>query len=257
MRRTTIFVFALGILLLGAAAAIAGNTWNGYHWADEPHDGGITLTLVNDFDAAGAASYGTVYGDVLDDWDKNQNGGQGPLRLTSTPRDDLPSACSGDDSDEAGDAIRGTIHVCNSDYGENGWLGLARIWVTNDGHIDAGVVLMNDSYLLSSPYNEPNAWQHVLCQEVGHTFGLSHQASPKKRSCMNDRWGLTHPDFVGPNAHDYNALNELYGSADSGPKKACNPKSPKCNADANVRFTPRPGGGWIVTFTVPPNGASR
>jgi hypothetical protein len=74
---------------------------------------------------------------------------------------------------------------------------------------------------------------------------------------MNDRWGLRSLNFTGPNQHDYDTLNEIYGavsgdSGDGGKSKPCNPKSPKCNPSANVHFAPRSGGGWIITYTVPP-----
>lgn len=136
---------------------------------------------------------------------------------------------------------------------------LARIWLAPDGHIDAGVALMNDCTMMESgsAYNDPNAWQHVLGQEIGHTFGLDHQGSPKKQSSMNDRLGLTDVNFVGPARHDYDTLYEIYGSGSAdaeggGGSKPCNPKSPKFQSRANVHFAPRPGGGWIVTYTVPP-----
>jgi hypothetical protein len=249
-------------LLLGSAAALASNTWGGYHWADDSgdHDNSdISLALVNHL-----SEYNAQYGPVLDDWDQVANGGKGPLLLTSISKTARPSACDGVATDAAGIAIAGAIHVCNGPYTQNGWLGLARIWVDSNGHIEAGVVLMNDSYLLQpeSVYNNPVAWQHVLCQEIGHTFGLDHQKSPKKQSCMNDRWGLTNADFTGPNQHDFNTLNEIYGTVsgdteDGGNSKPCNPKSPKCNPGANVHFAPRSGGGWIITYTVPPGRGSR
>ena len=34
MRRASILLIALAMLLLSAAAALANNTWNGYHWPD-------------------------------------------------------------------------------------------------------------------------------------------------------------------------------------------------------------------------------
>lgn len=253
MRRASILLIALAMFLLSAAAALANNTWNGYHWPDgaDPHDGSISLTLVDDLN-----EYGTEYGDVVDDWDSGSNGGNGPLSLSSSPGGVRPIACNNVATGAAGDAIAGTIHVCNDSYGRNGWLGLARIWVAPNGHIDASVALMNDSYMLEDPtYAVPNAAQHVLCQEIGHTFGLDHQGSPKKQSCMNSRWGLTDPNFVGPNQHDYDTLDEIYGSGsadDGGSSKPCNANRPNCPANgANVHFAPRPGGGWIVTYTVP------
>ena len=256
MRRAFILVIALAMLLLSAATALASNTWNGYHWANgagDPHDGSIslTLTLVDDL-----TKYGTEYGEALKDWDRASNGGNGPLSLIPGTAGSRPLACENVATEEAGNAILGTIHVCNDGYGKIGWLGLARIWLAPDGHIEAGVALMNDSYMLESGsvYDNPIARQHVLCQEIGHTLGLDHQGSPKKQSCMNARWGLTDPNFAHPNQHDYDTLDEIYGSSssDGGNTKSCNPKSPKCQSGANVHFAPRPGGGWIVTYTVPP-----
>ena len=253
MRRTFTLLVSLAMLMSGAAPGLANNTWSGYHWADagnDNHNDGVTLALVNDL-----TLYETLYTvDVVPDWD----GAPGPLTLNSTDAspNDRPAACDNDSSGAAASQIQGTIHVCNAVYGKIGWLGLARIWIAPDGHIDAGVALMNDSYFQepNSVYNNSTAWRHVLCQEIGHTFGLSHQGSPKKQSCMNDRWGLTNPDFWDPNQHDYDTLNQIYitaGGDDGGNSKPCNPKSPKCTGGANVHIAPRPGGGWVVTFTVP------
>ncbi len=248
MRRVFIAVFAVTVLVATAAPGIAGHAWSTYHWADgsaDPHDGSITLSVVDDLTA-----YETLYPAVIADW-----GADGPLTLNSSSGVARPAACDNDATDAAGAAIAGTIRVCNGSYGLNGWLGLARIWLSPDGHIDAGVALMNDSYMLGSnpSYNNATAQRHVLCQEVGHTFGLGHQGGKKNRSCMNDRWGLTDPAYDSPNKHDYDMLDEIYGAATGGggggKTKPCNPKSPKCGADAEV--APRPGGGWIVTYTVP------
>ncbi len=252
MRRVFIAVFAVAVLLASATPGLAGHAWNTYHWEDEPgdpHDGSITLTIVDDLSA-----YTALYPAVIDDWD-NSDGSPGPLTLNSSSGTSRPSACDNDATDAAGATIAGTIHVCNGSYGKNGWLGLARIWLGPDGHIDAGVALMNDSYMLEpgSSYNDATAQRHVLCQEIGHTFGLGHQGGKKNRSCMNDRWGLTDPRYESPNGHDFDMLDEIYGAASrgggGGKTKPCNPKSPKCGADAEV--APRPGGGWIVTYTVP------
>ena len=256
MRRASTLLIALAMLMLSAAPGLANNTWAGYHWADDPgdpHDGDITLTLVNDL-----TLYQNLYtNDVVPDW----NGAPGPLILNSNNFGPRPDACDNVATDAVGVEIQDEIHVCDLAYGQNGWLGLARIWVASDGHIDAGVALMNDSYFQEpdSVYNNPVAWRHVLCQEIGHTFGLSHQGSPKKASCMNSRWGLTNPDFWSPNAHDFATLSEIYGSAGGddgggGSSKPCNPNRPNCPSGANVHFAPRPGGGWIVTFIVPLRG---
>ncbi len=97
MRRASILSIALAMLLLSAASALANNTWNGYHWADEPHDGSISLTLVDHLDA-----YGTEYGQARDDWDQGKNGGNGPLALSEGTAAGRPAACDNVATDAAG-----------------------------------------------------------------------------------------------------------------------------------------------------------
>ncbi len=92
--------------------------------------------------------------------------------------------------------------MCNGSYGATGWPGVARIWI--DGtRITAAIAVANVYYLVN--YSN-NAKRHVLCQEVGHTFGLDHQQSPRNQSCMNDKWGLDNFSFVSPNQHDIDQL---------------------------------------------------
>ena len=71
----------------------------------------------------------------------------------------------------------GRVEVCNAAYGNTGWLGVAQIWITGGTHITQGTVKNNDYYFGNSTYQYNNTaeMQHVICQEVGHTFGLAHQ----------------------------------------------------------------------------------
>jgi len=90
-------------------------------------------------------------------------------------------------------------------------------------------VKLNDSYFNTASYNTP-AWRlMVMCQEVGHTFGLAHQdevfANPNLGSCMdytNDPDGgrTFTPGALDPsnehlNAHDPQQLNSIYTHTDS------------------------------------------
>ena len=73
---------------------------------------------------------------------------------------------------------------------------------------------------------------------------------------MNDRWGLFDLAAVGPNAHDFDMLNQIYvsGSTDGGDPvtKPCKPNRKKtCPAASNVHMAARAGGGWIITYTFP------
>jgi hypothetical protein len=70
---------------------------------------------------------------------------------------------------------------------------------------------MNDSY---SWYWTPEERNHVMCQEVGHTFGLGHQdeSGASLKTCMDYS---TDPESQDPNAHDYEQLLLIYQHLDS------------------------------------------
>ena len=108
--------------------------------------------------------------------------------------------------------ITGKIHSCNASYGFNGWLGLASINVSG-GHITRGSSKMNDSYFNSASYNE-TARQHVMCQEIGHDFGLDHQdeSGADLNTCMDYANALDNPS---PNQHDYAQVEAIYAHTDS------------------------------------------
>jgi hypothetical protein len=105
------------------------------------------------------------------------------------------------------------VEVCATNYGKNGWLGLASIWVSGS-HITQGTAKMNDSYFNTATYNTPAWRQLVMCQEIAHTFGLDHQdenfSNVNLGSCMDytsDPAGNEHP-----NAHDFDQLVTIYGN---------------------------------------------
>lgn len=73
-------------------------------------------------------------------------------------------------------ATSGRVEVCNAKYGSTGWIGLASVW-TSGVPIVQGTAKMNDSYYMNS-YTK----RQVMCQEVGHTFGLGHQDESGSRA---------------------------------------------------------------------------
>jgi len=108
----------------------------------------------------------------------------------------------------------GRVEVCNGSYGRNGWLGLAQIWL-NGEHITQGTAKMNDTYFSLPQYNTPAERNHVMCQEVGHTFGLGHQdeSGASLGTCMDYADDSTNSQH--PNAHDYALLEDIYAHLDS------------------------------------------
>lgn len=124
------------------------------------------------------------------------------------------------------DPTPGRVEVCNGEYGLNGWLGIASIWATRgrSNHITQATTRVNDTYFNTAPYNS-QAWRDfVMCQEIGHAFGLDHQdeafTNVNLGTCMdytNDPDGSINGEAsnLHPNQHDYDQLAEIYAHLNS------------------------------------------
>jgi hypothetical protein len=81
-------------------------------------------------------------------------------------------------------------------------------------------VKVNDTYFNQAQYNTVAYRRLVMCQEVGHTFGLNHQdenqTNPNLGTCMDyTRNPVGPPSNEHPNAHDYAQLETIYSHTDS------------------------------------------
>jgi hypothetical protein len=201
MKRWIILGALVGALavLLSVTVAFATHSWGGYHWARTSNP--FTLKLGDNVSSAWDAHLGTASAD----WSASS-----VLDTTVVTGSTKPSACK---------PTPGKVQVCNSKYGKTGWLGIATIWVSGS-HITQGAVKLNDTYFNTRTYNTP-AWRRlVMCQEIGHTFGLDHQdvnfSNPNLGTCMDytsDPDGP--PSNEHPNAHDYEQLELIYAHLDS------------------------------------------
>jgi len=118
--------------------------------------------------------------------------------------------------------VPGTTQVCNARYGNNGWLGLASInLASGTSHITQGSAKMNDTYFNTATYNNTNEREHVMCQEVAHTYGLDHQSTDgsSQNSCMdyfsNTGGNAGNSVSTTPNRHDFDELNTIYSHLDN------------------------------------------
>lgn len=190
------------ILSFGAFVLVASaeHSWGGYHWARTANP--FTLKLVDSV----TTGWDSYLGTASTDWS------------ASTVLD--TAIVAGNDSNSTRKrcpAVLGKDRICNATYGNNGWLGIAQVWVYSDGHIAQGVVKLNDTYFNTAVYNTP-AWKNlVMCQEVAHTLGLDHQdetfGNPNLGTCMdytNDPSTNQHP-----NQHDYDELEAIYAHLDN------------------------------------------
>lgn len=194
---TKIIVLAL-MCTLGTFAfvAYADHSWGGYHWARTANP--FALQLGDNVSPA----WDTYLATTSNVWSVSSVLDTVVTVGKSNVRTCKPTA--------------GRVEVCNAKYGSNGWLGIAQVWVSG-GHITQGVVKMNDTYFLAPAYNTP-AWRNlVMCQEVGHTFGLAHQdenfANANLNTCMDYTSNPASNQY--PNTHDYEMLESLYAHLDS------------------------------------------
>lgn len=188
---------AAALALAGfASVASATHSWGGYHWARTSNP--FTLKVGDNVTGAWDSYLATT----VSDWNASD-----VVDMSVVP--------GGVKSAKRCNPTSGRDEVCNAAYGNNGWLGVAQIWISGL-HITQGTVKLNDTYFATGAYNTP-AWRNlVTCQEVGHTLGLDHQDenfnNPNLGTCMdytNDPSTNQHP-----NKHDYDELDIIYGHLD-------------------------------------------
>lgn len=177
------------MVLVLPLSAQANHAWGTYHWAKSADK--VPITVVDS---------------MTSDWDPNLIEAIGAWNRSSVL---AISREGGDTSNKTRNrcpTVSGKVRACNAAYGNNGWLGLAQIWISG-GHIVQGVAKMNDSYLASG-YSDTNR-QHVICQEIGHSWGLGHQdeTGADLDTCMDYSNAL---DNRAPNTHDYDQLVTIY-----------------------------------------------
>lgn len=210
-RRAAVIVLVAVAFAAFPLIVLANHSWGGYHWARTSNP--LNLQVGNNMTTADWSSHFTT---AISDWNKST-----VLNLLTV---------AGTSNKHCG-MVAGTVQVCNGNYGNNGWLGLATINLTGGTHITQGSAKMNDTYFNTSTYNNPNERQHVVCQEIGHTFGLDHQdtSGADLNTCMdyfsNTGAHATSTDSTHPNAGDYDELLCIYDPADAGKTLSSPPHS--------------------------------
>ena len=190
-------LLVLVTLLLGASAvlalpAAASHSWGNYHWARTANP--FTLRIID----ANSSNWDAALDRAIADWDRSA------VMTLVQEEGSVDKRCR---------VVTGKVKSCNGSYGQNGWLGLASIRVSGS-HITSGTAKMNDTYFAMAAYNDPTKKQHVMCQEIGHDFGLDHQdeSGADLNTCMDYSNALDNPS---PNQHDYDQLATIYAHLDS------------------------------------------
>ncbi len=219
---------ALGGVLLVSAPAQANHSWGSNHWARQSNP--FTLKLGDNVTPAWD-SYLTT---AASEWSRSSVLDTTVVVGSSTN----VKRCA---------VVTGRVEVCNAKYGFNGWLGVAGITISG-GHITGGYVKLNDSYYNTATYNTA-AWRNfVMCQELGHTFGLDHQDegfdNPNLGTCMDYTNNPETNQY--PDAHDFEQLESIYNHTDSN--TTVNASAPSSNKGSRtaVHKTDAQGNGSIV-----------
>lgn len=209
MRGLTKAALALSVAFATVSTpSLATHSWGGYHWARTSNP--LRVQVGDNVDSR----WDAYLREAMVDWNATTTI-ESPLVAGSAN----PKNCRG---------VAGTIQVCNSKYGNTGWLGIASISITSGNHITQGTTKLNDTYFDTPSYNTP-AWRRmVTCQEIGHDYGLDHQdegfSNYNLGTCMDytnaPQGGVVNGFNYGPsnehlNAHDYDQLAQIYAHTDS------------------------------------------
>jgi len=193
-----------------------------------------------------------IYDNVYSEWDgalKNEVSQWGKSSVISTriynQGGSITTRCLGH---------QGYITVCSKDWGDSGVLMYLIKFVVVDGthfHISSAGISFNDYYLTDPEYVSglTNDWttlydwrKHWMCYALGNSLGLVLQDTDNFNenlgSCMDstyaptggnpatsaNNWGFL--DNTKPNAHDYEALSQLYRHADKAGTSVSRPTYP-------------------------------
>jgi hypothetical protein len=206
-RRSLLVISVLFLFVAMTAITSADHSWLNYHWARTSNP--FTLQVGDNVNA----NWDSYLDEAISDWSQSS-----VLNLTKVSGGTRPRQCK---------PTSGRIEACNERYGNNGWLGIAQIWISGS-HITQAITKVNDTYFNTAQYNTP-AWRRlVMCQEIAHDFGLDHQDenfnNANLGSCMdytNDPDGgaggasSNDPSNEHPNKHDFDQLAIIYGHTDS------------------------------------------
>src|SRR5262249_9511852 len=180
-RMVVLPVIGLAVFLTPSNAT---HSWGGYHWARTANP--FTLKVGDNV----SSQWDGILNTTISDWSQST-----VLNLVKV-------------AGQATGHCRGTTgrdEVCNSTYGNTGWLGVASTTGTGGTHITGGTVKLNDTYFNTSQYNT-TAWRNLVsCQEVGHTLGLDHQDTNFNNANLGTCMDYTNDPSTNqhPNKHDY------------------------------------------------------
>ncbi len=216
MRQRILVLLALSLVV--TLPLLASHGWSNYHWPRSSAEASIPI-----YRSLTQTSYAnwpnhlqkSVFGDPNNPNSANRRGWNDSTVLALT----IYSSYTDSSTRYYCNPPSAAIRVCNYPYGATGWAGLAQVWPDSNGHIQRANTKVNDTYFGSGSYV---TWQrHVMCQEVGHDFGLGHTSEngSSQNTCMDYYRNTSNSDWTstGPNQHDFDQLVTQHHASTFGP----------------------------------------
>jgi predicted Zn-dependent protease len=206
-----------------AAATLPTQSWNGYKWA---RTGLLEIKVGNN-----ATSIWQPYlATAVSQWSASS-----VIDMVRVAGKSATAACGG---------VYGTVQICNSNYGANGWLGYTNVW-TSGGFVVQATVRLNDYYFANGKYGATEWRSATVCHELGHTLGLDHADASRTNAntgnCLdvsNDATGRLGTNGtlanVAPIASDFTNLNAIYASLNSTQLSSTKPSGPQIGAGSFI-----------------------
>lgn len=206
-----------------AAAALPLQSWNGFKWA---RTGLLEIKVGNNLTSVWQPYLATA----TSQWSAS------PIidMVVVAGKSRLPT-CS---------AVFGTVQVCNTNYGANGWLGYTNVW-TSGGFVVQATVRLNDYYFSNGKYSAPEWRSATVCHELGHSIGLDHgdasRTNANTGSCLdtsNDATGRLGTNGtlanIAPMDSDLTNLSGIYATLNTTQLSSTKPNGPQIGAGSFI-----------------------
>ena len=197
LKPVAIIAIVVAITSFTVAPAEAEHSWLNLHWERADTNEPVALEFGDNVSSA----WDTYLDTAITDWVTSS-----VLDLSIEAGGTNPQQCS---------ATSGRIEVCNGEYGTTDWVGLATVWSSRD-HITEATILLNDTWFNTPEWDTAEWRQLVMCQEIGHMFGLAHVDENFENTNLGTCMDYTNDASTNqhPNDHDFEQLETIYDHGD-------------------------------------------
>jgi len=158
---------------------------------------GLAITVMNSCDE----SWTPIFNVYIHAWD---NGTPDALTLTTENHPHDPEC----------EAHIGRINVCNGDYGNTDWQGVARTFRRATGFVLSSTAMLNDYHLKEASLAQR---LYTMCHEQGHAYGLDHTDENHYNVDLGECMDYTakYSNNLMPGQVNFDRLYHLYGSVNT------------------------------------------